>query len=173
MAIPKKTAPYPLGPRLSAGPFPSHMALRAARRSMRSAISWLLIDPPHTHENSASSSLERSKNRCASSTLSPVKPASRRALSLAASANAELGCARYFHSPASRYSRLMKRWSGTPGPDHVGKALQSLALGHWRGSDGDEGLVHGLLIRQMSAMDKQGYQDLCSSQLDFFWSHET
>ena len=77
----KKTAPYPLRPRLGAGP-PLLLALRAATRSMRSAISLLLIDPPHTHENSASSSLERSKNRCASPTLSPVKPASRRTLSL-------------------------------------------------------------------------------------------
>jgi hypothetical protein len=52
-------------------------------------------------------------------------------------------------------------WNARTRPDHVGKALQSLALGRWRGSegnfDGDEGLVHGLLIRLMNAMDKQGY----------------
>jgi transposase InsO family protein len=71
-----------------------HVALRAAMRSMRLAISLLFIDPPHTHEKLANSSLERSKNRCASPTLSPVKPASCRTLSFAASANAELGCAR-------------------------------------------------------------------------------
>jgi hypothetical protein len=51
-------------------------------------------------------------------------------------------------------------WNARTRLDHVGKALQSLALGHWRGSegkfDGGEGLVHGLLIRQMNAMDKQG-----------------
>jgi hypothetical protein len=97
MAIPKKTAPCPLGPRLGADPLPSHVALRAARRSMRSAISWLLIDPPHTHENSASSSLERSKNRCASATLLCARPAWRKILSWAASANAEAGCEIYFH----------------------------------------------------------------------------
>jgi hypothetical protein len=42
-------------------------------------------------------------------------------------------------------------WNARTRPDHVGKALQSLALGHWRGSegkfDGGEGVVHGLLLR--------------------------
>jgi hypothetical protein len=47
------------------------------------------------------------------------------------------------------------------GPDHVGKALQSLALGHWRGSEGTfdsgEGLALGCCSNLMGAMDKQGY----------------
>ena len=76
------------------GTAPPHVALLAAMRSLRSAISLWFIDPPHTHENSANSSLERSKNRCALPTLSPGRPASCRRLSFAASANAERGCAR-------------------------------------------------------------------------------
>ena len=82
-----------------------HMTLWAAMRSIRSAISLPSIDPPQAHENSASSSLESSKNRCASPTLPLLKPAAYRTLSCAASANGEPGCERYFHSPASRYSR--------------------------------------------------------------------
>ena len=42
-------------------------------------------------------------------------------------------------------------WNARTTPDHVGKALQSLGLRHWRGSegkfDGGKGLVHGLLLR--------------------------
>jgi hypothetical protein len=68
-------------------------------------------------------------------------------------------------------------WNARTGPDHVGKALQSLALGHWRGSagtfDGGEGLAHGCCSNLMGAMDKQGYQDLCSSQFKILWSHKT
>ena len=66
-------------------------------------------------------------------------------------------------------------WNARTRPDHVGKALQSLALGHWRGSEGSSTVVRGLFMGccsdLMSAMDKQGYQDLCSSQFEIFWSH--
>ena len=92
-------------PRCAAEPLPPHMTLWAAMRSIRSAISLPSIDPPQAHENSASSSLESSKNRCASPTLPLLKPAAYRTLSCAASANGGPGCERYFHSPASRYSR--------------------------------------------------------------------
>jgi hypothetical protein len=54
---------------------------------MRSAISLLLIDPPHTDENSVSSCLDSSKNLCASPTLPPLKPAAYKMLSCAASEN--------------------------------------------------------------------------------------
>ena len=52
-------------PRCAAEPLPPHMTLWAAMRSIRSAISLPSIDPPQAHENSASSSLESSRNRCA------------------------------------------------------------------------------------------------------------
>ena len=49
----QKRRPRAGRPRLGAGPLPPHVALLAAMRSMRSAISLLFIDPPHTPENSA------------------------------------------------------------------------------------------------------------------------
>jgi hypothetical protein len=49
--------------------------------------------------------------------------------------------------------------AGSPTPDHVGKALQSLALGYRRGSEGKfsagERLFHGLLLRLHGTMDKR------------------
>jgi hypothetical protein len=50
-------------------------------------------------------------------------------------------------------------WNARTRPDHVGKALQSLALGHWRGSerkfDDGERLIHGCYSDFISAVDKQ------------------
>jgi len=84
-------------------------ALRAAMRSMRSAIRrWLSAH--HIYTKTRPVPLARvQKKRCASPTLPLRRPAAYRTLSCAAIANGEPGCERYFHSPASRCSRLMKR----------------------------------------------------------------
>ena len=124
-------------PRRAAEPLPPHMTLRAAMRSMRSAISLLLIDPPHAHENSASSSLESSKNRCASPTLPLLKPAAYRTfLALRVrTANQDARDISTHRVAVFQVDEEAER-AGMPTPDHVGKALQSLALGHRRGGEG-------------------------------------
>jgi hypothetical protein len=83
---------------------------------------------------------------------SPVRPAPCRTLSFAASANAEPGCARYFHSPASRYSRLMKRWSGTRGPDLITLAKR---CNRW-------GFVTGGVARESSTVVRCLFMTCCS-----------